>query len=375
MTSRRALIFGLLLCAVACQAPGRVADLPTLGVMLPLTGPLASYGQSGREGAELAVSESRDNSGPVARVVFEDDRGDVRTGLTVFTKLVELDSAEIVVGAMASGVTLAIAPAANRARVVLISPTSTASEVSKAGDYIFRVCASDSFEGPEMARFIAKTFPRARIGVVSINNEYGVGLKADFTREARSLGLNIVLDESYAPSATDFRPIVQKARQAEVAVLYLVAQKEQLLMIGAMRQLGFRPQLTASTMLEDGELLKAYGPFLEGSIYTYRAYDPTDGSQELTTSFVRAYKARFGRIPDFYAASVYDATRVALHALANAGRLGQTLQRYLYDLRSFPGVTGSISFDRNGDVTQGFRIKMIKNGQFQSYEPSTGVSR
>lgn len=354
------LILGTVACGQARQSPQQV-----LGVMLPLTGDLASYGNSGREGLQIAVELYKaTHPTTTVKVVTEDDKGTTRVALSAFAKLVSQDRARIVVGAMSSGVTLAIAPIANRDKIVLLAPTSTASEVTTAGDYIFRVCASDAFEGPEMARYIKRHWSDRRVGVVYIDNAYGVGLKTDFLKQALRDSLSIVLQEGYSPTTSDFRPLVLKAKRAEITVLYVVAQKEQLQLFRTMRQLAFSPQITASTMLQDGDLLKAESNTIAGAVYTYRSYDPADTVNSSTRDFVRNYKTRFSREPDFYAASVFDAVTVALHALDATAKNHQELKQFLYSLKNFPGVTGDISFDENGDVGSGFMIKTVKDGHF-----------
>lgn len=336
-----------------------------IGALLPLTGDLALYGESGKQGLTIALDEFKANHKDLSfDIIIEDDKADVKIALSSFNKLITTDDVKIVIGAMASGVTLGIAPVVNKKKIILIAPTSTASDVTNAGDYIFRVCVSDAYEGKSMADYIARMFKDKRIGVAYINNDYGVGLKKNFIESATANKLNIVFENGYNPTQKDFKGIINKLKNEKVDLLYLVAQKEQIEFFKQCKELNYKPQFTGSTMVEDNDLFAKLADFLDGTIYTYRSYNPTD-TGTTTKYFINAYHKKYNKVPDFYAASVYDATRLALQTAYDCSKNKTDPKKYLYEIKNFNGVTGLISFDANGDVQQGFSIKEIKNGNFQ----------
>jgi len=335
-----------------------------IGAILPLSGDLAQYGESGKQGLIIALDEFKENNKELNYdIVIEDDKADVKVALSAINKLITNDKVKIVIGAMASGVTLGIAPLINQKKIILIAPTSTASDVTNAGDYIFRVCVSDAFEGKSMVDYISKKFPKAKIGVLYINNDYGIGLKGNFIESAISKGLNIAVDNGYNPTQKDFKTIINKLKNEKIDLLYIVAQKEQLNFFTQCKELNYKPQFTGSTMIEDNDLLSRLGSFLDGTLYTYRSYNPTDSGKS-TQYFVNAYKNKFNKVPDFYAASVYDATKLALQTELYFSSNKSNYKEYLYGLKGFNGVTGQITFDKNGDVQQGFSIKVIRSNHF-----------
>lgn len=335
-----------------------------IGAILPLSGDLSQYGESGKQGLKVALEEFKENHKEInCDIVIEDDKADVKVALSAINKLVSNDNVKIIVGAMASGVTLGIAPVINEKKIVLIAPTSTASDVTNAGDYIFRVCVSDAFEGKSMADYISKNFAKAKIGVVYINNDYGIGLKKNFIESANAIGLNIAVENGYNPTQKDFKTIINKLKNEKVDLLYIVAQKEQLNFFTQCKELNYKPQFTGSTMIEDNDLLNQLGGFLEGTLYTYRSYNPTD-SGKTTQYFVNAYQKKYNKVPDFYAASVYDATKLALQTALDCMPNSTDYKEYLYRINNFNGVTGQITFDKNGDVQQGFAIKVINSNSF-----------
>ena len=340
-----------------------------IGAILPLSGDLAQYGESGKQGLIIALDEFKENNrGINCNIIIEDDKADVKVALSAINKLIFDDKVKIIVGAMASGVTLGIAPVINEKKIILISPTSTASDVTNAGDYIFRVCVSDAFEGKTMADYLLKNFSNSKIGVVYINNDYGIGLKQNFIEHAKRIGLQISFEDGYNPMQKDFKTIINKLNNEKVDLLYIVAQKEQLNFFTQCKELNYRPQFTGSTMIEDDDLLNKLGGFLDGALYTYRSYNPTDSGKS-TQYFVKSYQQKFGKSPDFYAASVYDATKLALQTEVDCSINKLDYKKYLYGIKNFNGVTGKITFDENGDVQQRFSIKQIKGSKFSFINP------
>lgn len=339
-----------------------------IGAILPLSGDLAQYGESGKQGLTIALNEFKDNHKEVScDIVIEDDKADVKVALSAINKLILDDKVKIIVGAMASGVTLGIAPVINEKKVILLSPTSTSSDITIAGDYIFRVCVSDAFEGKSMVDYIFKNFPTSKIGVIYINNDYGIGLKKNFIENAKLVGLNIAIDNGYNPTQKDFKTIINKLKNEKIDLLYIVAQKEQLNFFSQCKELNYKPQFTGSTMIEDNDLLSNLGSFLSGTLYTYRSYNPTDIGKS-TQYFVTAYQNKYKKVPDFYAASVYDATKLALQTTLECTAKNLDYKDYLYGVKDYNGVTGQITFDKNGDVQQGFSIKKIQNNKFTFLE-------
>lgn len=335
-----------------------------IGAILPLTGDLAKYGESGKEGLDIALQHFRENYPEVdVNVIVEDDKGTSKAALNAVKKLIQIDQVDIIVGSMSSGVTLGIAPEMNKNKVALVAPTSTASNVTEAGDYIFRVCVSDALEGHSMAQYIHNQFPNKRIAVVYINNDYGVGLKNNFLKSCRQLGIDVKFEIGYLPDNKNFRSVISSLRKEGIDLLYIVAQKEQIDFFSQCQEMNFKPQITGSTMLEDYELLGRLGEYLDGAVYSYRNYDPL-GTDVVSQKFVDEYKKIYDKTPDFYAASTYDATKVALLAKLKSIREETLVKDALNTLEDIPCVTGIISFDDNGDVTHGFGIKTIKDREF-----------
>ena len=335
-----------------------------IGAIFPITGDLAQYGEYGMRGMEIALQEFKEDHPDIeVSIVIEDDMGQAKTAGSAVRKLRDIDGVDMIIGSMASGLTLSVAPEMEKSKIVMMAPTSTASEVTNAGDYIFRTCVSDAFEGACMAEYIKQHFPMNKIGVVYINNDYGVGLKRNFIAKCTEIGVPIKYETGYDANTKDFRTIINNLKSRQINLIYIVAQKEQVEFFSQCKQLNYKPQITASTMLEDEDVIKKLGTFMDGSLYTYRSYDPTR-QDSVVTRFVRDYQNKYGEIPEYYAASTFDATKVCLYAQYEYRKTELSLKDYLYTIKGLPGVMGTIEFDENGDVTQGFSIKTIADGKF-----------
>ena len=199
-----------------------------VGAILPLSGEAATYGKSARQGIEIGLDLARklDPKSPKIVVAYEDTQADPKLGVAAFQKLANIEKVKVVIGDMASSVTLAVAPVAEKDKVVLISPASSAPKITEAGDYIFRTAYSDVYEGKVLARYAVSELKLKSLAVLYINNDYGIGFKDEFEKTVKSLGSKIVSQESFAQGATDFRTQLTKIKAASPEGIVVLGYKE-----------------------------------------------------------------------------------------------------------------------------------------------------
>jgi len=351
---------------VGCQPKSDIK----IGAILPLTGDAAKWGQASKNAIDLAVegiNKSGGISGRKVAVLFEDDRGGVTDATNAMTKLVKVDKVPLVLGTLFSSATLAIAPIANENKVVLLSPASSAPKITQAGDFIFRNCASDVYEGGIMAGFVHDTLKYRKVGVAYINNDYGLGLKTEFETAFKAKGGEIVASEAFDQGATDFRSLLLKIKAAAPDAIYLPGYPPEMgRLLRQAKELGINKQFLSVVIFEDPRVLELAGGAAEGVIYSCQIFDPTSGEANVR-KFVTAYKTKYGSDPDIYAGLSYDAMNIAALAIKNGGTTGGGIRDALYKIRDFPGVTGVTTFDQNGDVTKPIGLKMVRNGKFEWY--------
>ncbi len=334
-----------------------------IGAVLPLTGDAAPWGIPPKKGAQLAADEISQKGNLKIKIDFQDTTCQPARGISAFRQLADVYKIPVVMGAVCSSVTLAIAPVAEKERVVLISPASTSPKISSAGDYIFRVVPSDALRGRIFARYLFKKKGLRKVAILYINNEGGVGNRDSFKNEFTSLGGKVVLEEAYPPQSRDLRAQLTKIKNSNVDGVIAVSYPDDTILImkqAAELKVG-KPFFYQTEAVEDPSVLKQAGAAANGAIYILPA--PAEG--EAAKAFAQAYEKRYGTKPELFAAEAYDIIHLVVKAAeANGGRLeAEKVRDYLYTVKSYHGASGIISFDSNGDVIKPMAIKIIENGK------------
>lgn len=350
----------------------KTPDAIQIGAVLPLTGEVAQYGQSSKSGIDLAVEELNKNGGidnKRIEILYEDSRGNSKDAVLAFQKLISINKVPAVIGDLLSSNTLAIAPIAEKNKIILLSPTSSAPKITDAGDFIFRNCASDIFEGAIMAHFSYDSLNARSVGVIYVNNDYGVGIKDIFTQTFIQKRGNVLAEESFAQGATDFRSQLLKIKSGNPDAIYIVGYRELGHLLKQATDLGVKSQFMSTVLFEDQEILKIAGAAAEGVIYSSRAYNP-ESSDKVTYEFVNAFKKKFVETPDIFAALSYDAIKILALAIERGGYTSEGIRDALYQIKHFPGVVGDTTFDQNGDVIQPATLKSVRGGAFVTLKPN-----
>lgn len=349
----------------------RPAPPVRVGVLLPLTGEAAAYGEKGRKAVELAVDQVNAEGGINGRrveVVFEDSAADPKTGATAMQKLVHSDGCVAVVGDVVSAVTLVAAPIAERNQVVLLSPTSSAPAITNAGEYVYRIWPSDLAEGRAVAELAARRGYK-RVAVLHMNNEYGVAISNIFRETFERAGGAVVSAQGYAPDATDFRTALATAKAAKPDAVYVAGYfADSATVVRQAREIGLSVQFLGTTAVEDPKFLELAGEAAEGFIYPLATGFDASSEEPTAKAFVTAYRQRFGSDPAWVEAHCYDAFMLLCRAMKGvSGDLtGASLKKAIDSLGEYPGVTGVIKFDENGDVAKPIRFKQVRGRKFQS---------
>lgn len=361
----------LLLLILACNSPNR-AGQPSeiaIGVFGSLTGGTATFGQSTKSGVEMAVDELNAKGGLLGRkirLVVEDDQGRPEEAQTVVSKLVSKDRVVAVIGENASSRSLAAAPVCQAAGVPMISPSSTNPRVTQVGDFIFRVCFIDTFQGEVMAKFATNTLGVRRVAVFrDIKNDYSVGLADVFIKTFEQLGGTIVADESYGEGDSDFNAQLTNLKSKNPQAIFVPGYYTEVGLIARQaKNLGLTVPLLGGDGWDSPKLTEIGGPALDGSYFSTHtsAQDPNPEVQ----AFVKQYKARFHEEPDANAVLGYDAMRILGNAIVRAGRVdSRGIRDALTATKNFPGVSGSITIDANRNAIKPAVVLRVSNGALE----------
>ncbi len=339
----------------------------TIGWIGPLSGQYASYGKMVKVGTEVAVEKINAEGGINGRklvVLYEDDQLDPKKGVAAFTKLVSVNGVPLVIQAAGSNVMLAEAPVADRKHVVLISPTCTSPAISKAGDYVFRIAPSDTYQGKVIAEIARNNLNAGTAAVLYINNDYGVGLMGVFYAEFKKMGGTVTLSEGFDPETKDFRTLLGKVKNAAPDVVFLSSlYQEAALILKQAQELGLSAQFIGGDGCFAPELIERAASAAEGMLVINMQWDPKSGDPQVR-DFVAKVKEHTGKEPEVYAALGYDCLKVVAHAIQEAGSESSAIKAALYNTDAFPGLTGPTSFDSQGDVLKQYDTFVVSGGKF-----------
>jgi branched-chain amino acid transport system substrate-binding protein len=354
--------FALALCVMAMVFTGCKKDSDTvpIGAIFPLSGGVAFYGNESRDGALLAVEEINAAGGLLGKklaLIAEDDEGNAEKTVNAFTKLTTRDKVSYVLGSSTSGPTQAMSTLAQRNKVVLISPSATNVAVTRAGDFVFRACFIDPFQGVVGADFAYQTLESRRAAVLyDAGADYNTGLADSFKSQFRALGGQLVADEAYQSGDVDFNAQITRIRAANPDVVYLPNYYNDVsLQAKQLRDQGITCALVGGDGW-DGLVDNAGDEVLNGFWSSGFASDTTDPRG---VAFVRAFQNRFNRTASQFAALGYDSMALVIDGIKAAGTFDSTAVKSAMAILSGSYVTGNIRFDENRDPIKGATILEI----------------
>ena len=340
----------------SCTQKKTSSDEIVLGAVFPMTGPIATYGQESVNGINLALEEVNKEGvqGKKIRLIFEDNRGEPVDSANAVRKLINVNQASAIIGSVASSNTLAGAPIAQKARVPLLSPASTNVAVTKAGEYISRVCFTDNFQGIVMAKFAYESLNKRKAAVIMDNaSDYSKGLDSVFRAKFKELGGEVIEEQfTYIQKDTDFRSLLKKVSASNPDVIFLPGYYSEVgLILKQARQMGITVPFLGGDGWDSPKLQELAGPEGIKGNYISTHFSAQDKDHRVQ-NFVKKYVETYRQKPGAMAALGYDGMLVMADALKRStlkeGRVDMdSLKEAINGTKGFVGVTGSISLDDN----------------------------
>ena len=372
-------IFGVFLAlsalfsSTACQkakdsAVQSTGDEIVIGEVGSLTGNDATFGTSTRDGVDLAVQQLNKAggiNGKKVRVVVLDDQGKPEEAATAMTKLITQDKVVAVLGEVASTRSLAMAPIAQANKIPMISPSSTNPEVTLKGNYIFRVCFIDPFQGAVMAKFAANSLKVKKVAILKdVKNDYSIGLSQFFTKTFKSLGGEIIIEQSYSANDIDFKSQLTAIKSKSPDAIYVPGYYTEVGLISRQaKELGLNVPLLGGDGWDSEKLKEIGGNAINGNYFSN--HYTSDTSTPEVQKFVGEFKAAYGSIPDGLGALGYDSANVLFDAMKRAKSLSPSdIRDAIAETKNFKAVTGTITLDHNRNPVKSAVVIEIKNGAF-----------
>ena len=332
-----------------------------------LTGAQATFGVSTDNGIKLAVDEINGAggiNGKTLKLTAYDDQGDPAEAAVVVTKLITQDQVQVVLGEVASSLSLAAAPICQQNKVPMISPSSTNPKVTQVGDYVFRVCFIDPFQGQVMSDFAMKNLKAQTAAILrDQKRDYSMGLADFFVKRFKEKGGTIVSDQSYVAGDVDFKSQLTNIRGQKPDVIFVPGYYGEVGLIAKQaRELGIKVALLGGDGWDSSKLYEIGGAALDGCYFSSH-YSP-EATDPKIQDFVKKYQTKYGQVPDALATLGYDSMGVLADALKNAKSLGEAdIRDAIAATKAYAGVTGSISLDANRDAVKPAVVLKIENSK------------
>lgn len=360
------------LLAIACSSVlAQAQDEIVVGEFASLTGGSASFGESSHKGTLLAIEEINAAGGVLGKklkLVTEDDQSLAGQPATIVRKLITQDKAIAILGEVASSKSLEAAPICQQSKIPMISPASTNPKVTEVGDYVFRICFIDPFQGTVVSKFaLSKGYKNVAV-LTDVKQDYSVGLAEFFVKHFTANGGTITKEQKYSTGDKDFKAQLTSLKGGKPDAIFIPGYYGEVALIAKQaKQLNLKVPLLGGDGWVGDSLLKVAGNALDGSFFSshFSAEDKAPAVQE----FVKKYQAKYKAVPDDMAALGYDSAMILADAIKRAGTTESAkLRDAIAATKDFKAITGNITLDEKRNASKSAVMMTIAGGAFKFME-------
>jgi branched-chain amino acid transport system substrate-binding protein len=365
------IIAGIFVVVVAAIFVGiRLSQKPTpqeqvirIGAILPLTGPIAYFGEYERNAIEIAIDEVNSSGGINGRrvqVIYEDHKNDPQTGVSALNKLINLNKVPVVITQM-SAVSMAMAPVADAQKVVLVS-LAMHPKLAKTSPYVFRIFESIAQESEALAEYAAKEAKFKKIAIIYINDVWGKEAAEVFNRKFQLLGGKVTMMEGFPVAEKEFRSLLLKVQKTQPQATYIAAYGPSVIaVLKQYREMGLKSVVLGNIGMSWDYILRGAGEAAEGAIIVMPVFIAEEFQK---VSFVQEYYHRYGKYPNNESAYTYDVIRLIIEAIKKNGYSADGIRKYLSSIKIYRGISGTFHIDQDGDTKmESVAIRIVKNGR------------
>lgn len=346
-----------------------------IGFLGPMTGDAGNYGKLMSQAVKIAVEEFNAAGGAEgfnAELIVEDTEGKVEKGNPAIEKLAGVDKVFGIVGAVFSSVSLAVAPKAEAAKIVMISPSSTHKDLPDKGKFIFRDVMSDALQAVVFGKYLYKNENVKTVAILYVKNDYSQGLAMDFKAQYEKEGGKVVAVETALQGDKDFKTQLTKIKGTNPEALYVpnyVAEIAQIL--EQAKQLGLKVKIYSADGFSNPQIFDLAGDLSNGIIYTQAAEQPASQTRK---DFEAKYQAKWGEKPDAFSLNAYDGAKIILNAIKSTAGKGMggvlkvdrdKVRDFVAKTKDYDGASGKITFTANGDLVANIGIYTVENKKFK----------
>ena len=374
MKKRFACLFLALMLAFGAAAS---AESVKVGLIAPLTGEVAVYGNAVKEAVQLYIDDFNAADHPFdINLIIYDDKGDPTEAMHAYNKLVYQDDIAVLLGPVTSSPTFGVAEASVDDGIPALTPTATHPDVTTYGDNFFRACFEDPFQGGSMAKFASSELKATTAAIIYNNADtYSIGLRDAFMKTAEEVGLTVTTTEAYGASDIDFRAQLTNIIKTNPDVLFIPYYYNVTYMICSQaRELGYTGTFLGVDGTDGVLAIEGADVSVFDGMYFANHYS-ADSDSPVTQAFIKEYTDKYGATPNALAALGYDGAMIVCDALERVNNDGvkidgeSSYEAIIEALRAteVDGVTGHITFDENNNPIKTLSIIQIKDGAYHFY--------
>lgn len=340
-----------------------------IGVISYLTGPGAAYGEAITSGFKLAQKEINAKGEVNIELVVEDSAGKQEQALAAAQKLMSSDDIVALLGPTLSTEMNVVGPEADLNGIPIMGTSTTAEGIPQIGDYVFRNSLPEALAIPASIKKAVDKFDVKKVAILYGNDD--VFTKSGFDtmkKTAEKMGLDVLTIETFQKGQADYNAQLTKIKGLEPDLILCSAlYNEGAVIMDQARKMGIDVPFVGGNGFNSPQVIEIAGEASEGLIVATPWFGEKEDSK--VQDFVKKFEAEYGKKPDQFAAQAYDALYIMAEALKNAGEADRDMLRdALAEIKDFPGILGSFSFDKDGDVVMDPTVLIIKDGKFQLFE-------
>jgi len=354
-------------CAGKKTTSGDTSKPIEIGAVLPLTGAISSFGQSSKNAIDLLVEATNKSGGVLGRklhINYEDDANKPDSSVSALQKLINDTKVTAIIGSVGSACAIPMGPIATQYKIPMITATATNVAVTKGGEYVFRACFIDPFQGQVVAKYATEDLKAKTASILyDVANDYSKGLaevfKADFIKD----GGKVIDYKTYNTGDQDFNAQLTTIKGSNPDVLFLPDYYGTIgLITKQARSLGITSTFLGTDGWDSDKLVEVAGASINGGYFSNH-YSPDDTAPEVV-SFIKDYKAKYNATPDALAALSYDAAKILFDAIVKAGSTDGAKIKDAMKATNGTFVSGSIKYDADRNpVKAAVMIKMVDGKQ------------
>ncbi len=341
-----------------CATTGKVVQQPQdkeqpvkIGWIGPLTGEMAALGINNLKGIQVAVNEINSQggiSGKQIELISEDDKGINVDAVNAYRKLKDIDKIDAVMLPLYTTY-VTVAEFADRDKFLIIDSLDTSEEIADKGEYSFAIGIYDEGIGITIADFVYEELDEDEVGLAyNIEDAFMLLVREGFILRYEELGGEILVDEEFDFSTTDFRSVLLKVGHADVDTLIVLGYDESGFLLRQAEEIGFDFTFVGSDMFSSQNFRDNAGGAEQGAYFTF--WKPEESPEY--KRFLAMYKALHGEEPHeiLFSAIGYDAMHFLAKAIGKSDLSTDSIKNELYKVKNHKGLTGSLTMSPDGIV-------------------------